>query len=453
MAVAFSGCNDILDDQAAQPGLVGSVTITTKRCFFGGRSATPPYTCDAVDSFTEDHTVQGLIAYQVPSAVREPATFTGVTDAPGDVRTIAYTFDQSYTDALQATSPAPPGEKWRGYISQVETYTVAQEVAQVETIRAGFEMPPGPGGSPAHGPFRWLTIIGMRYVNDTDLLATRPVGGCGPTLSSGYTTPGQATPIVDTDCMDWPSALPSLSTLATSDFGITAPAPQTTQAGTSVDVPFGWELAGPAIGAPFALRAGTDAPGADPTPADGTLSPGSDSTGTELVHLAVPAATRAGDYNVTLTAALANGQVRSKTTSLHVTAAADSSPSVSNHIPSESTGPGLTLARVRRQSLRSALARGLRLDLGCAEPCDIAVSLLLAAKKATQLHLGASKPVRIGGRRISLRSAGQLHVRVPFTRKAKRRLRAARAVSLVVKLVAVDRAGHTGATTRGVRLR
>src|SRR4051794_9922611 len=448
-AIAVSGCNDILSDQAAQEGQIGDAIVTTQRCFFGGVSSSPPYTCDPMTEPLVDETIQGMIAYQVPPGVTPPSSLSGVTNATGDVRHSTYSFSQSYTDQLEVTSAALPGMRWRGYISEPELYTAAEHVAQVETISARFGLPRGPDGGPAQGPFKWLTMIGIRIVN-ADLPAGRPVGGCGSALAGGYVTPGQTSPTTDTWCGNYPLAVPAPSVLQTSDFGIVAPAAQSTQPGQTLDVPFAWEMAGPLAGT-FALAARTDLPGAAAAPADAALPPGSDSKGAEVVHLTVPAGAQPGDYRLGLSATLPSGQSRSTVVPVHVDAAtAGATPSASGS--ADRSGPRLTLAGHGRQTLKDALAHGVRLDLGCSEPCRLVASLLLDRSAAKRLHVSARR-VQVGSKALSLAQAGRRTVRVRFSKKAAKRLRKVRTVKLAVKVAGADRAGNRSASTRRIRLR
>ena len=92
--------------------------------------------------------------------------------------------------------------------------------------------------------------------------------------------------------------------------------------GSLVSLPFTLRYAGTATAAAnFGLSATSTLPGATLAVTPGGLAPASNSDSQALVAVGIPAGARAGTYDVTLTAKLANGQTRTRTGKLTVTGA------------------------------------------------------------------------------------------------------------------------------------
>jgi hypothetical protein len=121
--------------------------------------------------------------------------------------------------------------------------------------------------------------------------------------------------------------------------------------------------------------------------------------------------------------------------------AAKPSPPASASTPSGADRrPPLLSLRIRsRQRLRSVLRHGLRLRARCSEPCTLSLRLLLDARAARRVHLSRAAVVGRGTESVAS-SAKRIVIRL--SRRARRKLRSARRLRLVVSAVAIDRAGN-----------
>ena len=144
---------------------------------------------------------------------------------------------------------------------------------------------------------------------------SRPVV-CGASLSTVFDEDPSPTNDVYAICKDAGGGVTSV----VRDLGILAGAPANGSPGGLAAVPFTLRFAGSAFSlARFALTATTTLPGATLGVTPGDLTPATDSDSQALVAVGIPAGARAGTYDVTLTARLANGQTRSRTGTLTVT--------------------------------------------------------------------------------------------------------------------------------------
>ena len=100
--------------------------------------------------------------------------------------------------------------------------------------------------------------------------------------------------------------------------------------------------------------------------------------------------------------------------------------------------PVKTLRRVslrRRQSLRNALKRGLKVAVGCNSGCELTIDLRVSAAARRRYGL----PSRIAGtRKLELTDSDRTLVRVKFSRRARRKLAEARALNVVVRATQTD---------------
>jgi hypothetical protein len=119
----------------------------------------------------------------------------------------------------------------------------------------------------------------------------------------------------------------------------------------------------------------------------------------------------------------------------------------------DTTPPAVTIAGASVQKLKNALKRGVLVDLGCSERCNLSVSLLLGFKTAHALHLAARQPVKVGAKTLALPGAGHRRTRVRFSSRAKQQLRSVRAVKLKVRVLGRDRAGNVTTRTKTLSLR
>ena len=121
---------------------------------------------------------------------------------------------------------------------------------------------------------------------------------------------------------------------------------------------------------------------------------------------------------------------------------------------SEPSAPVLTV-RVPRQSLRSALTRGLRVELTCSAACRASGRLTLPRAVATRLGIGRRAASRIGRLApVDLAAAAPVARRIRLSRAARAAARGARVLRVSLRAHAVDGAGRAAAPVRRtVRLR
>ncbi len=120
----------------------------------------------------------------------------------------------------------------------------------------------------------------------------------------------------------------------------------------------------------------------------------------------------------------------------------------------EPAAPVLTVS-VPRQSLRSAFARGLRVELTCSAACRASGRLTLPRAVATRLGIGRRAARRIGRLApVDLAGAAPVARRIRLSRAARTAARGARVLRLSLRAHAVDGAGRAVAPVRKtVRLR
>jgi hypothetical protein len=90
-------------------------------------------------------------------------------------------------------------------------------------------------------------------------------------------------------------------------------------------------------------------------------------------------------------------------------------------------------------TIRAVLARGLRVSVGCDEPCRVQV----------QASFGGT---RVGAARGTLARAGRAALVLKLSASGKARLAKATRAVLVLAATAIDQAGNRGAARRTVRL-
>jgi Ca2+-binding RTX toxin-like protein len=116
--------------------------------------------------------------------------------------------------------------------------------------------------------------------------------------------------------------------------------------------------------------------------------------------------------------------------------------------PAPGGAPVLTVS-VPHQSLRSARAHGLRVLLACSTACHAGGRLAATRAAARRLGLGRRAGKRLGRLgSIDLAAATPTTARVRLTRTARRALRNAHRVDLVLRAHAVDGSGHAAAPVR-----
>lgn len=328
MAIAMSGCVIIKSNSSAQLDGIGAVQVTTTFCASDTNSNNAGYSppdadcqgagkggstgADALNA--GGGSLQLLIAYRIPSNTTASGTIT--TTNPGGGSAITFNESPSFNSELQSLSPAPSGQKWVGYTSDATSYSTAGN--QYFSVAPKFTLQQEEDGSPFPGPFNYRVIVGFRRV-DGSYPATRPVD-CGPSLTGQPDMYDDgAGPMV---CADSPSAASIANNLSqsTQDLGILdAPGTESVDQGKVARLKFQVEYAGDGNPAPtFTLDASTNVPGADAVSSTPILTPEEGTTPLRVI-LRPPVDTPTGTYDVTLTASLPNGQIRSSTHEVLVT--------------------------------------------------------------------------------------------------------------------------------------
>ena len=181
---------------------------------------------------------------------------------------------------------------------------------------------------------------------------------------------------------------PALAALATDfqrdtrDLGVLAAGPVSAPRGSLATVPFTLRYAGTAgTAANFSLAATTTLPGATAVPNPPTLAPPADSDTVIPVAVGVPASAAPGGYDVTFTARLANGQVRTGTRRLNVTTAP------SGAAAGRAARARLSVVLPRGLALAAARRRGIVVLIGSTRRVSARVSLF-------QGRAGRAKAVR-----------------------------------------------------------
>ena len=113
-------------------------------------------------------------------------------------------------------------------------------------------------------------------------------------------------------------------------------------------------------------------------------------------------------------------------------------------LAADTTAPAFALSRRPGQRLRRVRARGLRFAVRCDEPCSVYLELLVSRKTARRLKIDrrARGPVRIG-RVYTTAGPVRRTVRIKLARKASRRLKRVRRLSLTLQGSAFDAGGYT----------
>jgi hypothetical protein len=232
---------------------------------------------DAPTTTGQPQPAQLLVGFRVPDGTVAPEEFRS---PDGEV------FDKSptYTAALTADRTAPAGFHWEGYLSSTVNLDAG---TQLTSFSAEFGLPPGPGGAPFAGPFRWRAIAGIRLVNRN----------AGDPVSCGQ----------GSDCYDSPPPGDLFTQLVrtVSDFRVLPGTGATAAPGDAATVSFPLRYSDAAgFGAQtLSLSAASGLPGTPRPAVPATLSIAPGATPSVAATVTVPAGTAPGTYPVTLTAA------------------------------------------------------------------------------------------------------------------------------------------------------
>jgi hypothetical protein len=304
LVFAFSGFYAFEQGSATQQNVIGDVVITSSVCISGRAS------CDTGNSQTADtvqNTVDGLVAIRIPAASHVVSVSVVETTPGNPARTVEQ--DPGYTAELERLLPFG-GEKWAGFRTRLADSTQGSDLTYAFHVALDNHDPdPGFGGN-----FTYQVVTGAA--------PGTPQGSPVALLNCGN-DPYKAVAATRTICIDTPgkSATEQPEALDVRDLALLRPAeePLEVRPGSNASIPFDAVYYGSSTpAANFAFDADTDLPGASAAaPADG-FTPASSSSTAKDVSLPVPAGAEPGNYHVTLTASLANGQTRSASRTVRV---------------------------------------------------------------------------------------------------------------------------------------
>jgi hypothetical protein len=419
VAVLVGGCAVFRVTPAAlQAGTIGDVTVHLDVCGSNIGACPPTGTAEA-DQSANAYDLQMLLGFLVPDGADAPAAFDTSSGPAG-----TFARNESYSAGLQLLNAAPAGFRWVGY-SSAATYHWKFPLGPATGFTAdpAFHLRPATDGSPYHGPFTYRAVVGVRAID------------AGHALGSAFDCVG-AHATTQTICSDEAAGTTPLTTdrtIPTRDLGIlTASAPATTTPGGAVSVPFTLRYAGAATpAATFALSATSAVPGAAaPALSSGSVAPATDSDNTVLTTVTVPAGAAPGDYPVTLTASLPNGQTRTATRTLSVVRAPETDPPPpppDEHVDKQA--PGTTVAIKAERLGKLIKTRKLRVRVSVDEPGSLAVSSTIAGRRVST----NADFTKAGGRTLTLR----------IGKAAAKALRKRTRLTVTVRSSARDLAGNT----------
>jgi hypothetical protein len=432
VGLGLTGCVAFVlgSPSAAQTATLGSVRISATICA-SDNGADQHVGCDVADvtggdangnsndDAQGDNSVQVLLGYRVPAGSSGPVTFPGTSEAG----TLTMSQSASYTAELQRLAPAPAGQHWVGYISNAFAYNPTTDGTNADHHRVAFavdfDLPRSADGGPFTGPFPWQMVAGMR--------ANQFGGGVDPARAVDCGASLTALTADDTICADQPAPgdIAAQPTVPTRDLGILTGAPVDAAQSKDTTVPFTARYRGTASGEPFSVTATTTIPGATVTPTTTSFTP-ADNADTPLgVKLRVPKSASTGNFDVTLSARLANGQVRTNTASVRVV---------------DKTKPTTKITIPKGQTVASVLKRGLKLRVHMSE----------AARVTDELRLSPSylsRSLRAARKVTTFKKAGTKTVRLKIVKKlrkksAKAKLLDHKRVKIVLRQSAKDGSGN-----------
>lgn len=118
--------------------------------------------------------------------------------------------------------------------------------------------------------------------------------------------------------------------------------------------------------------------------------------------------------------------------------------------------PAARLGVTAGQSLRTVLAKGLKITVACNEPCSARLTARLDAKTAKRVGLlsrrSRAKATNVGAGTLRMGQVPRTAT-LRLTRKARTRLKRLREVKLAVAAVVTDRSGNSGNASRRVVIR
>ena len=296
-AALLSGCVVITGQTSQQLSTIGAVRLTTTVCF----SQQPGCPDSGNTGYAATHGgFQVMLGYRVPQDTSAPQAFNTTTG-----QFLSFSRDASYAGELQRLLPAAEGQKWVGY----RTGSLGSAPSNPTfTVAPSFALRQGGDGSPFPGPFAYRVVSGARVAPNNP---NAPVD-CGANPAGNDSN--------KTSCVDSPAISEVGTNLQqpTQDLGIIDQgAVQRAHKGSAAPVQFRLVFAGNRPAPNFMLKASTDIPGASAKSQPSSIAPAAASSKAS-VKLQVPPNVPEGSYDVTLVAALANGQTRSSTHEIQV---------------------------------------------------------------------------------------------------------------------------------------
>ena len=259
---------------------------------------------------------QVLLGFRVPASVTLPPTFTSTGP-----EALAFADSPGYAAELQRLDPAPAGRKWVGYITPTPVNYSDTAGPQSFAVQIPLKLGQAPDGSPFTTPLAQDVRVGGRQVNGSNP-ATRPVA-CGPSLTTLFDD--DPNPEISLEHLIAVICVDSAATVNTNTRDLGVLGGNATGSGgpaSLVSLPFTLRYSGTATAAAnFNLSAASTLPNATLAVTPGALAPATNSDTQALVAVGIPAGAKAGTYDVTLTARLANGQIRTRIGKLTVTGA------------------------------------------------------------------------------------------------------------------------------------
>ena len=387
---ALSGC---VATHSFMPGpqadVIGDVPISFIVCA-SGSTGCPSLGLSGIPALSGTGQVLVGVSLQDDASLPSSLTSTGP-------EALTFTRSPSYAAELQRLDPAAPGFRWVGFISAATSYSTTSG-PQSFPLTLRYTLARGADGGPFPGPLQGKQIFGTRIVSAA-APATRPVV-CGPSLQALFDEDPSPASDVWVICSDYPTGFQ----MGVQDLGVLSGARSTGAPGVLAAMPFRLRYTGAANPlADFHLSATTGLAGATVAVTPEELTPKTDSTSSAVVAVGVPNGARPGNYDVTLTAKLANGQTRAAAGTLTVLAG-PGGPGVGTGVPARLK---LTAILPRRLSAKVARRRGIVVLIGATEPGPARVQLFQGhgrrPKASARVRLKVPGPTRVVLKSAALR--------------------------------------------------
>ena len=341
--------------------------------------------------------VQALLGVRLPDGAVPPDNLLASLGGGGS---LAFARSTSYEAELEALEPAPAGERWWGWLSSKGTYSKAGKQSFTATIEVS--LPGTTDGGPFPDPMHWRPVVGGRFVEASQLPATRPVK-CGVDNDDLYNGYNEVDPTVSVHCIDSPTpeGTRGFLTASITDFGILGGAVQASP-GTTLTAAFLAKRSGPADPPTvFSLAAQTAVPGGTVSIDRSSVALSGDATQPVVATIGVPAGTPPGSYPVTLTGTATGKPQRSGTVTVTIPGTAgDEKPVI------RSASLSRTRFRTKPKQSKSGKAVppkvGTKLRVSLSEKAELSIKVVKLGKRSKTLGT-ASKSLPAGKSTIAIR--------------------------------------------------